>query len=139
MAAALLLGCSPTRPRPRRRAVRSASASSTRRGRQAIRFHAKNVVAVEKLRTELKGKVELIQFPVTVLRDLRKLATEVNHGQSEKSPMTRKVNASFMKLRAQRSRRSSAPGTRWPRACTTSSPGVSGRQTTNRRAFRGPG
>jgi len=34
----------------------------------------KNAVAIERIRTELKGKIELVQFPATVLRDLRKLA-----------------------------------------------------------------
>jgi TRAP-type mannitol/chloroaromatic compound transport system substrate-binding protein len=36
-------------------------------------YHAKNAVALGRLRTEFKGKVELIQFPAPVLRDLRTL------------------------------------------------------------------
>ena len=53
-------------------------------------FDGKNAVAIERIRTELKGKIELVQFPATVLRDLRKLAGAVIQEQSEKSPMARK-------------------------------------------------
>ena len=64
-------------------------------------YHAKNVVAMQRLRTELKSKVEVVQFPVPVLRDLKKMATQVNRDQSNKSPMARKVHASFTKLQTQ--------------------------------------
>jgi TRAP-type mannitol/chloroaromatic compound transport system substrate-binding protein len=64
-------------------------------------FHAKNVIAVERLRTEFKGKVELVQFPQPVLRDLKKLAVQVVKEHSEKSPTARKVYASFTKFQAQ--------------------------------------
>ncbi|PYO13358.1 MAG: ABC transporter substrate-binding protein, partial [Candidatus Rokuibacteriota bacterium] len=40
-------------------------------------FHAKNAIALERLKVEFKGKVETLQLPVPVLRDLKKLATEV--------------------------------------------------------------
>ena len=52
------------------------------------------------LGSKLKGKVELVQFPAPVLRDLRKLAAAVIREQSEKSPMARKVHASFVKFQA---------------------------------------
>jgi TRAP-type mannitol/chloroaromatic compound transport system substrate-binding protein len=61
-------------------------------------FHAKNAVALERLKTEFKDSVELVQFPVPVLRDLKKIATQVIREYSEKSPMARKVNASFAKF-----------------------------------------
>jgi TRAP-type mannitol/chloroaromatic compound transport system substrate-binding protein len=64
-------------------------------------FHAKNVVAVERLRTEFKGKVELVQFPAPVLRDLKTLARQVIKEHSEKSPMAKKVHASFTRFQAQ--------------------------------------
>jgi TRAP-type mannitol/chloroaromatic compound transport system substrate-binding protein len=64
-------------------------------------YHAKNVIAIERLRTEYKGKVELVQFPAPVLRDLKKLAIEVIREQSEKSPMARKVSASSTKFQLQ--------------------------------------
>ena len=49
---------------------------------------------------EFKGKIELVQFPVPVLRELKKIATQVIQEYSEKSPMARKVNASFAKFQA---------------------------------------
>ena len=64
-------------------------------------YHAKNIIAIERVRTEYKGKVELVQFPAPVLRDLRKLATEVIREQAEKSPMARKVHAAVTKFQAQ--------------------------------------
>ncbi len=63
-------------------------------------YHVKNAIALERLRTEFKGKVEVIQLPVSVLRDLKKLATEVVREESEKTPMARKVHASFTKFQA---------------------------------------
>jgi TRAP-type mannitol/chloroaromatic compound transport system substrate-binding protein len=63
-------------------------------------FHAKNAIALERLKTEFKGKVEVIQLPVPVLRDLKKLTVEVIREHSEKTPMARKVHASFTKFQA---------------------------------------
>ncbi len=63
-------------------------------------FHAKNAIALARLKTEFKGKVEILQLPAPVLRDLRKLAGEVIREQSEKTPMARKVHASFTKFQA---------------------------------------
>jgi TRAP-type mannitol/chloroaromatic compound transport system substrate-binding protein len=63
-------------------------------------FHLKNAIALERLKTEFKGKVEIGQFPPPVLRDLRKLATEVIREESEKTPMARKVHASYTKFQA---------------------------------------
>jgi TRAP-type mannitol/chloroaromatic compound transport system substrate-binding protein len=63
-------------------------------------YHAKNAIALQRLKTEFKGKVELIQLPVPVLRDLKKLSTEVVKDESEKTAMARKVHASFTKFQA---------------------------------------
>jgi TRAP-type mannitol/chloroaromatic compound transport system substrate-binding protein len=63
-------------------------------------YHAKNAVALGRLRTELKGKVEVIQLPVSVLRELKKLSIEVVRAESEKTPTARKVHASFTKFQA---------------------------------------
>ena len=63
-------------------------------------FHAKNAIALERLKTEFKGKVEILQLPVPVLRDLKKLAAEVVREESEKTPMAKKVHASFTKFQA---------------------------------------
>ena len=64
-------------------------------------FHVKNAIALERLKAEFKGKVELIQLPAPVLRDLKKLAAEVVREESEKTPMAKKVHASFTKFQAQ--------------------------------------
>ena len=63
-------------------------------------FHAKNAIALERLKTEFKGKVEVLQLPAPVLRDLKKIAAEVVREESEKTPMAKKVHASFTKFQA---------------------------------------
>jgi TRAP-type mannitol/chloroaromatic compound transport system substrate-binding protein len=63
-------------------------------------FHAKNATALERLKTEFKGKVEVLQFPVPVLRELKHLAAEVIKTESEKTPMAKKVHASYTKFQA---------------------------------------
>jgi TRAP-type mannitol/chloroaromatic compound transport system substrate-binding protein len=67
----------------------------------AAEYETKNAIAIEKLQTEFKGKVEVLPLPAPVLRDLRKLAAEVIKEESEKSPMARKVHASYAKFQAQ--------------------------------------
>jgi TRAP-type mannitol/chloroaromatic compound transport system substrate-binding protein len=62
--------------------------------------HAKNAIALQRLRTEFKDKVDVLPFPPPVIRDLRKLAGEVLKEESEKTPMARKVHASFTKFQA---------------------------------------
>ena len=64
-------------------------------------FHVKNAIALERLKTEFKAKVEVLQLPAPMLRDLKKLAAEAVKEESEKSPMARKVHASFTKFQAQ--------------------------------------
>ncbi len=63
-------------------------------------FHAKNAIALERLKTEFRGKVEILPLPAAVLRDLKKLAAEVVRAESEKTPMARKVHASYTKFQA---------------------------------------
>ena len=63
-------------------------------------FHLKNAIALERLKTEYKGKVEIVQFPAPVLRDLRKLSAEIIKQESEKTPLAKKVHASFTKFQA---------------------------------------
>jgi TRAP-type mannitol/chloroaromatic compound transport system substrate-binding protein len=62
--------------------------------------HAKNAAALEQLKTDFKGKVEILQFPGPVLHDLKKLSAEVVKAVSEQTAMTRKVHASFTKFQA---------------------------------------
>jgi len=63
-------------------------------------FHAKNAIALGRLKAEFKGKVEVLQLPMPLLRDLKKLAVEVIRAESEKTPTARKVHASFTKFQA---------------------------------------
>jgi TRAP-type mannitol/chloroaromatic compound transport system substrate-binding protein len=63
-------------------------------------FHTKNAIALERLKTAFKGKVEMLPLPVPVLRDLKKLAAAVVKEESEKTPMARKVHASFARFQA---------------------------------------
>ena len=63
-------------------------------------FHTKHATALERLRTEFKGKVEVLPVPLVVLRDLKKLAAAVVREESEKTPVARKVHASFAKFQA---------------------------------------
>src|SRR5262249_5808432 len=63
-------------------------------------YQAKNGVALERLKTDFKGKAEVIQLPVPVLRDLKKLSAEVIREESEKTPMGKKVHASFTRFQA---------------------------------------
>jgi TRAP-type mannitol/chloroaromatic compound transport system substrate-binding protein len=63
-------------------------------------YHAKNATALQRLKTEFKSKVEVVQLPLPVLRDLKKLAAEVVRGESERTPTARKVHASFTKFQA---------------------------------------
>ena len=64
-------------------------------------FHVKNATALERLKTEFKGKVEVLPLPAPVLRDLKQLAAEVVKEESEKSPMAKRVHASYTKFQAQ--------------------------------------
>ena len=63
-------------------------------------YHTKNAIALDRLKGEFKGKVEVLPFPAPVLRDLKKLAADVVRDTSEKTPMARKVHASFTKFQA---------------------------------------
>jgi len=63
-------------------------------------YSTKNAIALERLKTEFKGKVDVVQLPAQVLRDLKKIAVDVIREQSEKTSMARKVHASFTKFQA---------------------------------------
>ena len=82
-----------------RRILDQAAAATQMDGRSE--YEAKNTVALEKLKTEFRGKVELLQLPAPLLRDLKKLAAQVVKQESEKSPMATKVYASYTKFQAQ--------------------------------------
>ena len=64
-------------------------------------YDAKNAIALERLKSEFKGKVEIQQLPAVVLKDLKKSAVEVVRAEAEKSPMAKKVYASFSRFQSQ--------------------------------------
>ena len=63
-------------------------------------YHQRNAAALARMRAEFKGKIELIQFPAPVLKELKKIAAGVLQEESEKTPMAKKVYASFNKFQA---------------------------------------
>ncbi len=66
-----------------------------------MEYEAKNTVALQKLKTDFKGKVEMVAFSSATLKELKKLSDEVIKEESEKSPQARKVYASVKKFEAQ--------------------------------------
>ena len=64
-------------------------------------WEAKNAIALGMLRTQHRADVEILPLPAQVLRGLRKIAADVVRQESEKSPMARKVYASFTRFQAQ--------------------------------------
>jgi TRAP-type mannitol/chloroaromatic compound transport system substrate-binding protein len=64
-------------------------------------WEAKNAAALERLRNEYKGKVEILALPGPILRDLKKVSAEVVRQEAERSPMAKRVYTSFTKFQAQ--------------------------------------
>jgi TRAP-type mannitol/chloroaromatic compound transport system substrate-binding protein len=58
-------------------------------------YEAKNALALRRLRTEFKGRVEVLRFPTEVIAGLRKLSAEVLQEEAQKSPMAGKVHAAY--------------------------------------------
>ena len=63
-------------------------------------YEVKNATALVRLRTEFKAKVEILPLPAETMKELKKLALEVVKEESEKSPMAKKVYASYQKFDA---------------------------------------
>jgi TRAP-type mannitol/chloroaromatic compound transport system substrate-binding protein len=63
-----------------------------------MEYFTKNAIGLNRLRTEFKGKVEIIKLADPVLKQLKTMAVDVNKEESEKSPMARKVYASYTKF-----------------------------------------
>lgn len=64
-------------------------------------YEFKNTIALQKLRTEFKSKVEITRLSDAVLKDLKKLADQVVREESEKTPQAKKVYASVVKFEQQ--------------------------------------
>ncbi|MFQ5993218.1 MAG: hypothetical protein ACE5NA_12340, partial [Nitrospiraceae bacterium] len=61
-------------------------------------YDVKNTMALKRFRTEFREKVEILQFPVPVMREFKRVADEVKREESVKSPMAKKVYASYTKF-----------------------------------------
>lgn len=64
-------------------------------------YEAKNSIALAKLRTEFTGKVEILPLPQGVMKELKKLADEVNKEEAGKTPIAKKVYESYTKFQSQ--------------------------------------
>ena len=63
-------------------------------------YDAKNVTALNKLRSDFKGKVEILPLSTDTLKELHKLTVEALKEESEKTPQAKKVAASIAKFQA---------------------------------------
>ena len=63
-------------------------------------YDAKNIVALGKLRTEFKSKVEIVPFPADVMKALKKLAGQVNQEEAAKTAIAKKTHESYNKFAA---------------------------------------
>ena len=64
-------------------------------------YEYKNTIALQKLKTEFKSKVELVKLSDATLKDLKKLADQVIKEESEKTPTAKKAYASINKFESQ--------------------------------------
>jgi TRAP-type mannitol/chloroaromatic compound transport system substrate-binding protein len=65
-----------------------------------MEYFTRNAEGLQKLKTEFKGKVELLRLSHPILKELKKAALEVVKEESEKSPMAKKVYASYTKFQS---------------------------------------
>jgi TRAP-type mannitol/chloroaromatic compound transport system substrate-binding protein len=63
-------------------------------------YTVKNSIAMKKLLTEHKGKVEVTRISDALLEQLRKLAAQATQQESEKNALTKKVSASYARFQA---------------------------------------
>ena len=64
-------------------------------------YEARNAIALERLREDYKGKIEILQLPTAVLMDLKKVAIDVVRAEAEKTPIAKRVFASFSRFQSQ--------------------------------------
>lgn len=63
-----------------------------------MEYFYRNSVALHKLKADFKGKIEIVKLDNAMIKELKKAALEVNKEESEKSPMAKKVHASYTKF-----------------------------------------
>ena len=64
-------------------------------------YEFKNTIALQKLKTDFKSKVEILPLSSSTLKELKKLSDQVVKEESEKSPMAKKAYASVNKFESQ--------------------------------------
>ena len=65
-----------------------------------VEYEYKNTIALQKLKTDFKSKVELLTLSNTTLKELKKLSDQVLKEESEKTPQAKKVYAAVKKFEA---------------------------------------
>jgi TRAP-type mannitol/chloroaromatic compound transport system substrate-binding protein len=68
---------------------------------QYAEYESRNAAALARIKTEFKDKVELVELPGEILKELKRIAAETNKEESERSPQARKVYASYTKFQQQ--------------------------------------
>jgi TRAP-type mannitol/chloroaromatic compound transport system substrate-binding protein len=63
-----------------------------------MEYFTKNSIGLKELQTKYKGKVEFTRLPDAALKELKAAAHDVVREESEKSPMAKKVHASYTKF-----------------------------------------
>ncbi len=66
-----------------------------------MEYESKNTIALHKLKTEFKAKVEIVNLSSDTLKALKKLSDQVIKEESEKTPQAKKVYASVKKFDSQ--------------------------------------
>jgi len=64
-------------------------------------YEYKNTIALQKLKTDFKSKVEILSLSQATLKDLKKLSDQVIKEESEKTPLAKKAYASINKFESQ--------------------------------------
>jgi TRAP-type mannitol/chloroaromatic compound transport system substrate-binding protein len=64
----------------------------------ATEYFVKNSLGMQRLTTEFKTKVELVRLPDAIIEGVRKLAAQVMQEEADRSPMAKKVAASYAKF-----------------------------------------
>lgn len=65
-----------------------------------MEYFYRNSVGLQKLKSDYKGKIEIVKLDDATLKEIKKVALEVNKEESEKSPMAKKVHASYTKFQS---------------------------------------
>jgi TRAP-type mannitol/chloroaromatic compound transport system substrate-binding protein len=65
-----------------------------------MEYFTKNAIGLKKIQNEMKGKVEVLKLGDDILKELKKIAVQVNNEESQKTPIAKKVHESYTKFQA---------------------------------------